>query len=185
MPVKDRFNSAMAMEFVSIVLGVLLALVLSEWAADRENKQLADAALTNIHVEIDDNRRALQIIHENNLATVAALSDQSADDDRQFIPGMQLRETAWSTFLETGLSAYIEYDIVLELSQLYSIQQIYKQTGQHLIEASMTASAVAAASGTEIDNDHYAAVFLDYFQILTAIEQQLLDSYEALNLEPD
>ena len=133
MSIRDKFSSSMAMEFVSIVLGVLLALGLSEWVAERDNRQLANAALANIHVEIGENRRTLQIIHENNLATVAAVSDERQDEaERQFIPGMQLRETAWNTFLQTGLSAYVEYDIVLELSQLYSIQQIYKQTGQLL-----------------------------------------------------
>ena len=171
----------MLLEFASIVVGVLLALGLSEWADEREHRQLANAALDNVYAEVERNQTVLKIIHENNSATVAAIEEeQDSGDDRQFIPGKQLEDTAWSTFIETGLSAYASYDEVLEMSNVYSLQEVYEQSGRFLIQASMTSSAFAAACGVEIDNDLFAQNFLEYFSMLAAVEEQLITAYDSV-----
>ena len=104
---KSRSAPALALEVFSIVLGVLLALGLSEWADDRENHRLAKSALLNISKEISSNLETLTLIHENNVQTVNAITAQSesnADESQSFIPGIQLQETAWEAFLATGMS---------------------------------------------------------------------------------
>lgn len=135
---------ALMLEVFSIVLGVLLALGLSEWADDRQNQALASSALVNIYREIGSNVETLKIIHDNNVQTVDAIGLQptpESDRSRSIIPGLQLGETAWESFLATGLSAHVDYDTLLTLSQLYSIQRVYKQTGTQLSESAMTAIA--------------------------------------------
>jgi len=167
------------------VLGVLLALGLSEWANDRENHRLAKLALLNISKEISSNLETLTLIHENNVQTVNAITAQSesnADESQSFIPGIQLQETAWEAFLATGMSGYVNYDTILELSKMYAIQRVYKQTGMQMSESAMNATAYATALGTTVDERHFQEQFIGYFQLLTQIEVQLLDSYlDALN----
>ncbi len=177
---KSRSASALALEVFSIVLGVLLALGLSEWADDRENHRLAQSALVNVSREIGSNFETLTIIHANNLATVDALTAQpesAADESGSFIPGIQLQETAWEAFLATGMSGYVNYDTILELSKMYALQRVYKQTGMQMSESAMNATAYATALGTTVDEHHFQAQFIGYFQLLTQIEVQLLDSY--------
>ena len=178
---RRRLGAAMLLEFASIVVGLLLALGLSEWADEREHRQLANAALDNVYAEVERNRTVLKIIHENNSATVASIvEDEDSAEDRQFIPGIQLEDTAWSTFIETGLSAYASYDEVLRMSNVYSLQEVYAETGRFLIQASMTSSAFAAASGVEIDNDVFAQNFLEYFSMLATVEEQLITAYDSI-----
>ena len=171
-------GAELAVEFVSIVIGVLLALGLSEWADDRENSRLAETALVNIHKEIDANWKILQIIHENNVTTVEMIASAESDaSGRNIIPGMQLQETSWEAFLATGLSAYVDYEELLDLSELYGLQRIYKQTGQQLSQSVMNATAYSVALGTEIDDQHFQNEFVVYFELLTTIETQLLNAY--------
>lgn len=177
---RDWSAKGLIIEVLSIVLGVLLALGLSEWSEERQHQAQADVALANIILELESNQALLLIIHDNNAATIAAMKEASpdAEQNQNFIPGLQLQETAWDAFLSTGLSNYANYDDVLVLSQLYSIQDIYKQSGLQLVEASMQVSAFAVVQEKEIDDDQFQKQFLVYFEMLTAIEAQLLVSYD-------
>ena len=87
-------------EVFSIVLGVLLALALNEWREQHSHQSQADSALQNISNELRANLELLTLLHENNTATIAAMSEEQdvePEKDRNFIPGLQLRETAWET----------------------------------------------------------------------------------------
>jgi len=91
---------ALAIEVASIVLGVLLALGLSEWAADREHRALASSALVNVTQEVSSNLETLVLIHDNNVETIEILKasvDSESDQTRSIIPGLQLREPSWIT----------------------------------------------------------------------------------------
>jgi hypothetical protein len=177
-------SAAVVLEFASIVIGVLLALGLSEWAEDRENRRLAETALFNIHSEIGANQQMLQLIHENNVTTVEMILNGDLETEgRNIIPGMQLQETAWEAFLATGLSAYVDYDELLTLSELYGMQRIYKQTGQQLSQSVMNATAYSVALGAEIDDTRFRNQFVVYFELLTTIEAQLLDAYASASRE--
>jgi hypothetical protein len=84
-------------EFLSIVLGVLLALALNEWRERRSHQSQAKAVLFNIKNELQSNLQALTALHENNVETVKLMSeDRNGDssEERKFIPGLQLRQTA-------------------------------------------------------------------------------------------
>jgi hypothetical protein len=172
-------------EVFSIVLGVLLALGLSEWSEDRQHRAQADIALANILLELESNETLLVTIHDNNTATITAMKAASPGEEQNlnFIPGLQLQDTAWEAFLSTGLSNYANYDDVLTLSQIYSIQDIYKQAGLQLVEASMQVSAFAVVQEKEIDDEQYQEQFLVYFEMLSSIEGQLLISYDEVVVE--
>ncbi len=172
---------SLAIEILSIIVGVMLALGLSEWNDERKHQAQAKVALQNIIVEVRSNIELLTYIHENNAATIAAMSGEKisgADTERSFIPGLQLRDTAWNTLLSTGLSNYVTYDTILLLSEMYSIQGIYKQTGVQLVEASMNVSAYSTVLETEVDNTRFSKQFIGYFEMLNTIEVGLLSSYE-------
>ena len=172
--------SAVAFEVFAIVLGVLLALGLSEWAGDRQHQMLASSAMQNIAKEIESNLGTLELIHKNNLRTVEAISSQpesDEDESKSIIPGIQLQETAWEAFLASGLSGYVDYDKILKLSQMYAIQRVYKQTGMQVSESAMNATAYATAAGTVLDDQHFQEQFIGYFQLLTQLEAQLLGVY--------
>ena len=178
-----RSLKTILIEVFSIVLGVMLALGVSEWQQEREYAQLADTALANVAWELKSNLEVLTRIHENNAETIA-LAQADADDpdasteDRQFIPGVQMRSTAWEALLSSGLSNHIEYQLLLSLSEIYSSQGIYRQMGLQIVEASMSMAAMATVNQTELDNEVFQEQFGSFFNMLLQMEETLLEGYE-------
>ncbi len=171
----------LAIEVFSIVLGVLLALGVNEFREQRLHQAQAESAMHNIELEIQSNLEFLTLVHDNNNATIDAMSEEENSEtggERNFIPGLQVDATAWETLLSTGVSNYVSYESILLLSKMYSIQEIYKQTGAQLAEAAMSMASYATVLGKEIDNDHFQKQFMDYFVIMVQIETALLTSYD-------
>lgn len=178
----DRSSIKKALlEIFSIVLAVLLALGVSEWQEDRRDSKLAAIALENVRTELESNRTTLETIHQNNTKTIEAakLDDESEQDgeDQQFIPGIQVRSAAWNAFLSAGISNYVDYDLVVALSSAYAIQDVYKQTGLSLVEASMSISAMATVQKVDVDSQSFQEQFMIYFEMILRMETALLEGY--------
>jgi len=169
-----------ALEVFSIVLGVLLALAVSEWQEQRNNQARAELALANVRAELQSNLDLLEFIYPNNSRVVESISsgESSGSQDATVVPGVQLRASAWQTLASTGLSNYIDYDLLVDLSQLYAMIDVYRQTAYAFISANMNMSATATALGTSVDNDLFSQNFLSYFQMLVQIEAALIDTHK-------
>jgi hypothetical protein len=102
----------------------------------------------------------------------------ATDQERDFVPGIQLQETAWQTLLSTGVSNYVAYETILQLSQVYSMQGVYKQSGQMLTQAAMNASGHAAVVDKEISNQSFNKQFLHYMKLIVMVESELIKAYE-------
>ena len=171
----------MFIEVFSIVLAVSPALFVNEWREDRSSQARAEAALQNIENEIRSNLELLNVIHVNNLMAVRIMNGEEVEEGHQagqFIPGIQIQETAWSAFNSTGVLAYVDYETVLKLSNAYAMQRVLKQTSSQLTQASMSVAAFATALGSEIDPNDSHRHFADIIALIVTVEEALLDSYE-------
>jgi len=177
---RSRPVGRIALEIFSIVLGVLLALAVSEWQEQQNNKERAATALGNVRAELQSNLDLLNIIYPNNSRVVEAISsgENANSEDEMVVPGVQLRSSAWQTLTTTGLGNYIDYDLLVGLSQLYAMIDVYRQTAYSVISANMNMSATATALGSSIDNDLFSKNFLAYFQMQVQIEAALLDEHQ-------
>ena len=142
-----RTLGKLALEVFSIVLGVLLALAVSEWQENRNNTEKASVALTNVRAELQSNLNLLQLIYPNNSKVVEGIESDQANtpEDATFIPGVQMRSSAWQTLATAGLGNFVDYQLLIELSQLYSMIEVYKQTAYSFIGANMDLAATATA----------------------------------------
>ena len=177
---RPRTLTQMALEIFSIVLGVLLALGVSEWQENRNNAERAAVALSNIRAELQSNLDLLEIIYPNNKRIVEGISSGQAEnpEDANVIPGVQMRSSAWQTLGATGLSNFVEYELLIELSQLYAMIDVYKQTAYGFINANMSLAATATALDRSVDNDRMSENFLGFFQMLVQIEAALIKAHE-------
>lgn len=177
---RPRTLKQMAVEVFSIVLGVLLALAVSEWQESRNNREKAAVALANIRAELQNNLDLLEIIHPGNAEVVESISSEQSEnpEDAKVIPGVQMRSSAWQTLATTGLSNFVEYDLLIKLSQLYAMIDVYKNTAYGFINASMSLAATATALDRPVDNDRYSENFLVYFQMIVQVEDALITAHE-------
>lgn len=177
---RSRTFGQVALEVFSIVLGVLLALGVSEWQENRNNSERASLALANVQAELESNLKLLELIHPNNASVVEAISEslEESEDDATVVPAVQMRSSAWQTLGSTGLSNFIDYDVLIELSQLYSMVEVYRQVAYSLIASNMNMAGTASALEGSINNDIFSRNFLAYFQMMVQIEAQLMDAHQ-------
>ena len=167
-------------EVVSIVIGVLVALGANEWNENRVHRERADEAMLDIASEIVSNQKLLQHVHENNSRIVSAtLSKETSDDDNQFIPGLQIQDTAWKTMIATGVAEHVEYDVLRLISAAYSFQDIYRELSYQMIQNFMSTSALAASLNPENPSDLPDGLFLENMQLVVLTEEGLMTHYTA------
>jgi hypothetical protein len=171
------------LEVLSIVLGVLAALAVSEWQENRQNMQRTDAALRNVNSELANNLEILEIVHANNVALIKHLTDDAAmtGQDSQFLPALQVSDSAWQTLNTTGLTGFVDLNLMLTLSQTYSLIEIYRRSGYSLIDANMWVLATATATERDMkridDANLFATNFISQFQLIVDIESALIDAH--------
>jgi hypothetical protein len=173
------------LEVFSIVLGVLLALAVSEWQEDRHNRERTEAALVNVRAELEGNLQILEIVHGNNVALVDRVADATAElgQDDQFLPALQISDSAWTTLNTTGLANFVDLELMEALSETYSLMEVYRRAGYSLVDANMTVLATATAAGQDIakidDTSLFAINFVKFFQLIVDVEAALMDSHKS------
>lgn len=169
-----------AVEVFSIVLGVFLALGVNQWRERQSQRERAEVALANIEQEMRANLAFLEIIHDGNVAVLDALDAEDARLDTaqvSFVPGLQLRHTAWQTAEAVGVFAHTDYGRIVDLAELYEMQTVYRTLAYQLTQAMMNGIAFAAAQGTPWDNEEANPQFAPFFRLIVQAEGALMDQY--------
>jgi hypothetical protein len=173
------------LEVFSIVLGVLLALAVSEWQEDRHNRERTAAALLNVRAELEGNLQILEIVHSNNVALVDRVANKTMEltEDDQFLPALQISDSAWTTLNTTGLANFVDLDLMATLSETYSLMEVYRRAGYSLVDANMTVLATATAAGEDIakidDTSLFALNFVRFFKLIVDVESALMESHKS------
>jgi len=129
---KDRgiSISAIIIEIATIIFSILLALGVNEWRETQSNKRLAFRALSDFRKELVMNRDAVGAAMKDQEGTVAFLEGVM----RRYTAGEQVEvrfpeidlpdvlTTAWETALVSRALSYIDYDILMVLSEI-NLQQ--------------------------------------------------------------
>jgi hypothetical protein len=168
------------LEVGSIVVGVLLALAVNQWNEDRKSEAAAREALHHVAGELAANRAIIARVHEVNAAMLAYLDTATADSDTSLsvTPGLQIRDDAWRALMATGMSAHVDYGLLLSLSEVYSYQQVYRNFALQTTQAFLTATLQTAASGGAVDESRMTRQMHPTVALLGSIEAHLLGAYE-------
>ncbi len=170
-------------EVLSIVIGVLLALAVNEWNENRIQTGKADEAIKNIIHEIDFNIKLMVIVNKNNKFIIELLNNESVTssnekNNQQFLPGLQIQDTAWKTLQSTGVSQHIKYSTLYTLSNVYSLQEIYKKLGYNLIQNVANHRILLSVKNKDTSNSIDSKVFLTDMELIESVERALLSNYK-------
>lgn len=129
---KDQLKSALFEAFF-VVLAICLAYIVNEWSENKKQQKQADHALHSIFIELEENRKSLEssaAYHQTLLTMIQAnvesnLQPSIRDFPKGFAKPAQLFDTAWQTATETGVIQKMDYDMIIELSRLYVMQDQY------------------------------------------------------------
>ena len=178
-----KLKSAL-IEIGSIVLGVLIALGASEWNDNRLAQQRVGEALLNISNEVAANLKLVTYINENNQQVVKAIREADREGKEvtmSFIPGLQIQDTAWRTLVATGLTEHIEYEVLHDISDVYSIQEIYKSLGFQLVQNMLSTNALASVLHENGEPELRDDLFIDGMDLVVLTETALIDKYKELD----
>jgi hypothetical protein len=150
-PVKESGGisvTALALEFISIVVGVLVALGANQWKESRSRHELALSALAGIRREITINQAYVngRLFYHQMLVDSLSSEINRLTTARQRTPAGDARAahmrspaemgmtcglatspapaaTAWQVVLNTNVLTYLDYRTVATLTETYAIQQ--------------------------------------------------------------
>jgi len=181
--INGKTLARVALEVFSIVLGVLLALGVSEWQESRQIQERTRAALGNVTSELTQNLKLLEIVHDNNAALTENLAENpsSLDQDSRFLPALQISDAAWETLRSTGLAGYVDLDLMVKLSETYSLIDVYRRSGYSLVDANLQVLATATATERDMeainDSNLFARNFIGHFELIVDVEAALIDAH--------
>jgi len=179
-----RSLSRAVLEILSIVIGVLAALAVSEWQESRHNQERTQLALWNVRTELEKNLEILEIVHSNNVTLIEQLAEDAnaVEQNSQFLPALQITESAWQTLGTTGLTGYVDFDLIVTLSETYSLVDVYKRSGYSLLDANLSMLATATATNRSMkdveDSGLFAQNFASHFQLIVDIESALIATHQ-------
>jgi len=168
---------SLAVSMVSIIASVLIALAVNEWNQGRNDRQNAQRALEKITTEIQSNLKKLQRAHDNNKVIVDNMENEF---DGEFIPSIQIQQTAWQTAIATGAAVHINYDIQFKLSGLYALQEMHKNYTYELVQTMLKTNAAAIAINPEVKSvdDIPSNAFNDGIVFVVQLESALISTYQ-------
>lgn len=125
-----------SIEIASVVFAVLLALGLNHWREDRNDKVLAEKALQNIIIEIKSNIKNIEsdvneyeVIHDTLTSRKKNIKKGIISDMSFSYNHPILSKSAWQMANTTGAIKDMDIDIMMDLSDLYTFQDIFQKNG--------------------------------------------------------
>lgn len=148
-------------ETFAVVLGVTLALLVSDWQAGRADAARAAQARTSLVEELRANRALVadaRAYHRGLLDSLGARRGPDAAPvsarlfSRGFIHPASTSSTAWQAATSTGALALLDYADVLALSHVYAAQDSYRESsrtsGQIIYKALYDGGTEGVAAGS-------------------------------------
>jgi hypothetical protein len=157
---RPRNASRLLLESGLIVGSILLAFALNGWWETHQDRKLAGHAVASFEKEIRQNRANLLDVMPYHLELhdlIAGLSAAGTVRTFEDVRGLEgfdgfqpafLTTTAWSTAIATGALNHLDYDLVSELSAVYTFQERFTQysDARHLLAPTAMADANIAAT---------------------------------------
>lgn len=179
-----RHAETLAVETISVVLGVILALAANAWHDDRAHAAQAHEAMTAIRNElaINDSVLHLKVVYHREMQdSLTALlgrtktrvvpGGQRAIENWSGLQPSQLLDDAWQTARATQAIQYVPYDVVVPLSRTYAMQQRITELNRAFFGVVYTPEFATGGVGA-------LAAMDSYLQDLSSNEGRLVEQYD-------
>lgn len=186
-----RTAGRLALEVLSIVFGVTLALGLDEWRENAKTRRVVDSVLDNLAGEaaanrdnveqsLEYHRRAIERMRtftsERTGASVGEMLSESLPNG--LVPAF-LRESAWNTAIASNVVPELPYGTVRALSSGYTLQARYERLTEGFLQ-SVYQSMLGSNVLTEGSAGTVANAFVPAVNDMVSLEQELLKIYDSL-----
>jgi len=119
----------LAVEALLIVLSVLLALALDNWREEREHRELAHRAMQSFVDEMRYNCHRILVVADYHQAVL------SGEQSPQGLQVGLLRNDAWEVIKTSGAAAWLDYDLIEQMSAISIRQGDHRAVMQAYLQA--------------------------------------------------
>ena len=201
MPKKETIKKAL-IEISSVVFAVLLALGLNHWREDYSDKKLAEKTLQNIIIEIKSNIKDLdaEVLEYQTMYDTLILRKKNIEKGK--VVNMSLRynhtilsSSAWRIANSTGSVKDLDLEIMMDLSDLYTIQEIFQKNGFEYFKAFTSLDAQKKENEADFLNSFLKQIYIlkswgkglsdGYREFLVAHEDKLIEVIHIDSLKVD
>lgn len=173
-------------EFLTVVLGILLAFGLNTYYNDKVEEKRARHFLEGIRLEIEENSKEVA----EKLAYHKGIRDTLNSTPSKVILRLKtsrVKDFAWEIAQENSMSQHISYELYRKLAEIYEAQNYLRQNNN---EASTMMSHVNVLSpfyviGVNVSEEEAKAFSKDYkigwipiFEDFITAEENLIELYE-------
>lgn len=123
-------------EVISVVFAVLLALGLNHWREEKANEALAEKALQNIIIEIksnieniDSDVEGYEVMYDTLVARKKRIAKGTKTNMSLSYNHPILSSSAWEIANTTGAVKDMDIEVMMDLSDLYTFQEIFQKNG--------------------------------------------------------
>lgn len=168
------------LDMIPIVLGILIALFISNWSKNKEDKTFISGVMSSVNMELIENKKSLVGMIESHNSLLDTLSIYLDDESINIgetlnkTNGFQMasiKNTAWKAFINTNMNL-VDYQTISELTNIAESKQTYnlqkEKTYDFLLQN--------VESTGYIEKEKFYMIL----QSLTNTEMQLLESHNAL-----
>ena len=181
--------SGLVLEAFFVVLGVFLAIAANEWREQKDREAHAAAAREGILAEIEENKKAVEAAfsyHAELLKTLNQFAQDKAAGKtereypersvfyRGFAQPARVVTTAWDAARETDALRYMNYEDVLQFSQIYALQRNYELQAQIVGQVFYGAMLAEGVEGIQRNYAHLSEIIGTFWYR----EKQLVESYQ-------
>ncbi len=159
----------LGIEALLIVLSVLLALALDSWREEREHRDLAERAMQSFIDEMVFNCHRILITETYHRAVVAG------DMAPQGIQVGMLRNDAWEVVKTSGAAAWLDYDLIEQMSAISAAQSDHRAVVQAYLQA-MFSLMLPQSGSSEWHQPGERGVINE----LLRIQDELIENYRQL-----
>lgn len=177
------------MEFVTVVVGIVLAFSLNNWNEDRKEKELAGQYLTGIRAEVESNLKEM----EEKLEYHSDLLQQLGESPKKTVLRLRVpnvKSFAWEMADGNALKKHTEYDLYLKLLEIYQMQEKLNQHGTNASDLMSYLNAVGPLHLISANQENMEEIdfremsrqgWIPIFEDMTTYEGMLIELYrEAL-----
>jgi len=165
-------------------MGVFLGLAGEQWRENAEHREQARASLERFRTEIQANRKSVvavmnyHVVTRQHLVDYLAIDPAKRDVDTLSIQGLQpasFQRASWDLALVNQSLAYIDPELVLALSRVYTEQEAYLVKTAGITQAMYLQPP--RANGLRFPEPLLAAMTV-YYDDLVVVEPALLKLYD-------
>ncbi|MBT30401.1 MAG: hypothetical protein CMO01_12140, partial [Thalassobius sp.] len=138
---KKHFTKIL-IDMIPVVLGILIALIINDWRAERANARFLNKVLVSIESELKENEKELDEKIAEHINLLDSISFYMADETVSIndivtklggIRGVNIKNTSWKSFINPNIEL-VDYKIISNLTDIEEGKESLKLQSAKLLD---------------------------------------------------